>query len=342
MTIVQKPLALIALLFGLAILPEFASSEESIGSNEIRVGTIFSRDEATGNRMVRTRVIAEYFKKISDEGGIAGRRIEIISYDDEGDSKKTLDLARRLVERDHVACLFDLGARANEVLRPYVGLKKIPVLFHRAPAFRQAEILGSYASRHLPDSTIAIIRSADAEGAQYASGFYEGLGMERARTSITNGDEIKKLDQGVNQVEPVSGHRSRLLAIFGPEPLQLKLSHDLAKLEWKPLLVMNDAGLSLDQEWINASAPIFSVANKGFVAALESAGWKRFSRAHLTRDDWDSSAAAYGYALAQSIELALRGSSDMKRCELDVVRFSGGNWDTVEPGIPCEPDQLQK
>jgi branched-chain amino acid transport system substrate-binding protein len=342
MIVAQKHLAVIVLLIGLVLLPELARSDEAISSNEIRIGTIFSRDEAIENRPIRTRVIAEYFKSINNDGGIAGRKIAIVSYDDEGSSKKTLDLARTLVERDHVACLFDLGARANEVARPYVNFKKIPVLFHRASAFRQAEILGSYASRHLPDSTIAIIRAADAEGAQYASGFYEGLGMERARTSITNGDEIKKLDQGVNQVEPVSGHRSRLLAIFGPEPLQLKLSRDLAKLEWKPLLVMSDAGLSLDQERINASAPIFSVANKGFVAALESAGWKTFSRAHLTRDDWDSNAAAYGYALARSIELMLRGSSEVNRCELDVVRFSAGNWDIVDPGIPCERDQLQK
>ncbi|MEY9601531.1 hypothetical protein AB7M74_008141 [Bradyrhizobium japonicum] len=166
--------------------------------------------------------------------------------------------------------------------------------------------------------------------------------MERARRAITNGDEIKKLDEGMNQVEPVSGHRNGLLAMFGPEPLQLKLGRDLARLEWKPILVMSDAGLALDQQRINASAQLISVANRGFVAALDPAGWKTFSRAYLTHDDWDSNAAAYGYALARSIESMLRGSSEAKRCELDVVRFSNGDWDTVEPGIPCEPDQLQK
>ncbi|MCP1743313.1 ABC transporter substrate-binding protein [Bradyrhizobium japonicum] len=347
MIVVRKHLALIVLLIGLVVPPELARSDESVGSNEVRVGTIFSRDEATENRPVRTRVIAEYFKNINNDGGIAGRKIVVISYDDEGNSKKTLDLARTLVERDHVACLFDLGTRANEVVRPYVNFKKIPVLFHRPPAFRQAEILGSYVSRHLPDSMMAIIRPADAEGAQYASGFYEGLGMERARRAITNGDEIKKLDEGMNQVEPVSGHRNGLLAMFGPEPLQLKLGRDLARLEWKPILVMSDAGLALDQQRINASAQLISVANRGFVAALDPAGWKTFSRAYLTHDDWDSNAAAYGYALARSIESMLRGSSEAKRseakrCELDVVRFSNGDWDTVEPGIPCEPDQLQK
>jgi hypothetical protein len=184
-----------------------------------------------------------------------------------------------------------------------------------------------------------MIRPADSE---YASGFYEGLGMERARTSIAHADEIKKLDQGVNQLELVSIGRSTLFAMFGPEALQLKLSRDLAKLDWKPLLVMSDAGLALDQGRLNASAQIISIANRGAVAAMDSAEWKAFSRAHLTHDDWDSNAAAYGYALARSIELMLRGSSEVNRCELDVVRFSAGNWDVVDPGIPCERDQLQK
>lgn len=339
MTSVQKLLALIVLLFGLVVLPEFARSNEAVSSNEIRIGTIFGHDEVTEDRLVRNRVIAEYFKSINNDGGIAGRKIAIVSYDDEGSSKKTLDLARTLVERDHVACLFDLNARANEVVRPYVNFKKIPVLFHRVPGFRQAEILGSYISRHLPDSKIAMIRPADSE---YASGFYEGLGMERARTSIAHADEIKKLDQGVNQLELVSIGRSTLFAMFGPEALQLKLSRDLAKLDWKPLLVMSDAGLALDQGRLNASAQIISIANRGAVAAMDSAEWKAFSRAHLTHDDWDSNAAAYGYALARSIELMLRGSSEVNRCELDVVRFSAGNWDVVDPGIPCERDQLQK
>lgn len=339
MIVVRRHLALIVLLIWLLVPPELAHSDVSVGSNEIRVGTIFSRDEATENRSVRTRVIAQYFKNINIDGGIAGRKIVVISYDDEGNSKKTLDLARKLVERDHVACLFDLSPRANEVVRPYANFKKVPVLFHRPPAFRQAEILGSYVSRHFPNSTMAIIRTADAEGAQYASGFYQGLGMQRARRAITNGDEIKKLEEGVNQVEPVSGHRSELLAMFGPQPLQLKLSRDLARLEWKPILVVSDAALAFDQQRINASAQIISVANRGFVAAQYSAGWKSFSRAYLTHDDWDSNAAAYAYALARSIESMLRGS---KPCELEVVRFSSGDWDTVEPGIPCEPDHLQK
>ncbi|MGX1013945.1 hypothetical protein AB7M69_008302 [Bradyrhizobium japonicum] len=104
MIVVRKHLALIVLLIGLVVPPELARSDESVGSNEVRVGTIFSRDEATENRPVRTRVIAEYFKNINNDGGIAGRKIVVISYDDEGNSKKTLDLARTLV-RTGSCCL---------------------------------------------------------------------------------------------------------------------------------------------------------------------------------------------------------------------------------------------
>lgn len=339
MIAVQKLLPLIVLLFGFIALPEFARSDEPVSGNDIRIGTIFSHDEVTEGRLIRTRVIAEYFKKINNDGGISGRKVVVIAYDDEDNSKKTLDLARTLVDRDHVACLFDLNARANEIVHPYVRLKKIPVLFHWVPSLRQAKILGSYVSRHLPDSTIAMIRPANSE---YTSGFYEGLGMERARTSIAHADEIKKLDERVNQVELVSIGRSGLFAMFGPETLQLKLSRDLAKLDWKPVLVMSDAALSLDHGRLNPTAQIISIANENAVTSLDSAKWKTFSRVHLPQDDWDSNAAAYGYSLARSIELILRDPSEVNRCKLDVVRFSGRNWDIAEPGIPCEPEQLRK
>jgi ferredoxin len=77
------------------------------------------------------------------------------------------------------------------------------------------------------------------------------------------------------------------------------------------------------------------------VAALNSAGWKAFSRAHLTHDDWNSNVAAYGYALARSIEAATwpkRGEALRTRCSaLQRRQFGHGR-----ARQPCEPDQLQK
>jgi ABC-type branched-subunit amino acid transport system substrate-binding protein len=339
---VLKSLALIfAPLFGIIGLPAVGSSQ-SASNNEIRLGTIFSRDGRSEDRQIHMRVLTEYFKEINNEGGINGRRIEIFSYDDGGDSKKTLDLARQLVERDHVACLFDLSARANEVIRPYVRFKKIPVLFPSPPAFREAEILGSYISQHFPDATVAVLGPAGRSGTEYLNGFYEGLGMEHARAKITNAQEINGLDQSVNQVEPVSRGRARLLVMFGPADQLLKLTSDLAKLEWKPLLIMNSAALSLDLQQFTSSADIISVSTPDHVAAVNSAGWNAFSHKHLRREDWNSTAAAYGYVLAKSIVSTLQSSSELNRCELNVVRFKNHNWEVVDSSIPCERSSVPK
>ncbi|NOJ50680.1 ABC transporter substrate-binding protein [Bradyrhizobium archetypum] len=330
---ILKSLALIfAPLFGIIGLPAIVSGQ-SVSNNEIRLGTIFSRDGRPEDRQIHMRVLTEYFREINNEGGINGRPIEIVSYDDEGDSKKTLDLTRQLVEQDRVACLFDLSARANEVIRPYARFKKIPVLFPSPTAFREAEILGSYISQHFPDATVAVLRPAGRSGTEYLNGFYEGLGMERARTAITNAQEIKSLDQSVNQVEPVSRGRAGLLVMFGPADQLLKLTSDLAKLEWNPLLIVNGAALSLDLQQFTSSAGIVSVSTPNHIAAVNSA----FSHKNLRREDRNSTAAAYGYVLAKSIVSTLRSSSEMNRCELNVVRSKGHIWEVVDSRIPCEP-----
>src|SRR2546422_7870950 len=101
MTFLQKSPAFIILIVMLHALPSFAGSGESANRSAIKVGRVFSHDEVP-----QTRVITKYFEKTNDEGGINGRRIEIITYDDGGNSKKTLDLVRRLVEQDHVEYLF--------------------------------------------------------------------------------------------------------------------------------------------------------------------------------------------------------------------------------------------
>jgi hypothetical protein len=337
MTLLQKSPAFIVLLVMLHGLPSLAGSGESTIRSAIKIGRVFSHDEAP-----QSRVITKYFEKTNDEGGINGRRIEIITYDDGGNSKKTLDLVRRLVEQDHVEYLFHLSARALGAVRPYVRFKKIPVLFHQPPLFRQAEVLGNYLSRHFPNATIAVIRPAGSTGLDYMNGFYEGMGMEHARKAITHADEIASLDQSVNQVRPVSVGRAGLLAIFGPVDLQLKLRSDLAKLEWNPLLVTSDAVLSLEPQLPHTSGEVITIATGDFAAAINSTEWKAFSRAYLTPDDGDINAAAYDYFLARSIVSTLRSGSEALRCELNVVRFNGRNWETAESGIPCERSQYPK
>src|SRR4030095_7238204 len=76
------------------------------------------------------KVIGAYFKKVNDEGGVNGRKINYISYDDQYSPPKTVEMVRKLVEQDEVAFLFQtLGTPPNSAIHKYMNQQKVPHLF---------------------------------------------------------------------------------------------------------------------------------------------------------------------------------------------------------------------
>ena len=102
---------------------------------ETRIGTTAPYTGPASAYGVIAKVIAAYLDKVNAEGGINGRNVTMISYDDAYDPKKTLELTRKLVEQDDV--LFTLGAigtNTNAAIQPYLNSKKVPsFLPSRAP-----------------------------------------------------------------------------------------------------------------------------------------------------------------------------------------------------------------
>ena len=329
------------------------SESKGYTGTEIRLGTIFSGDAAATEPEVVARIFEAYIKKINDEGGIDGRLIRILSYQDGGDSRRTLDVVRKLVEIDHVVLLFNIGNRASDVIAPYIRFKKIPQFFEErtTPPQKQAELLGNYISKNLPQAKIAILNQAGAVGSQFLNGFYAGLGMEHARSAITNMDEIHAAAEG-NRVARVSGSNSDILAIFGRADSELELLREMTKIKWRPLLVMNDAVLALELNQIDTSAGIISLSNYAqttlwTVTELEE--WDVFRRKYLS-DEPNSSAARDSYFLARTMVALLQGLGgeltpqrltdaynrfrhETPALAIDLVRFNGKTWDVIEGGV---------
>src|ERR1700733_534924 len=71
-----------------------------------------------------------YFKRLNEQGGINGRKINLISLDDGYSPPKTVEQVRRLVEQEHVAFLANtLGTAPNVAIRQYLHDNKVPQLF---------------------------------------------------------------------------------------------------------------------------------------------------------------------------------------------------------------------
>ncbi|HWO00384.1 MAG TPA: ABC transporter substrate-binding protein, partial [Blastocatellia bacterium] len=109
-----------------------AQSKYDVGASdqEIRIGNILAYSGPVSSLGVIGKIEAAYFRKINDEGGINGRKINFISYDDAYSPPKTVEQARKLVESDEVLLIFNpVGTPTNAAIQKYMNSKKVPQLF---------------------------------------------------------------------------------------------------------------------------------------------------------------------------------------------------------------------
>jgi branched-chain amino acid transport system substrate-binding protein len=168
------------------------------GKKEIVIGNIdaYSGPAAVYSAIGRTP--GGYFKMINEQGGINGRMIKYITYDDAYSPAKTVEQARKLVESDEIDVLFSpLGAPTNSAIMKYMNLKKVPHLFiasgatkfgdHRNFPYTMGfmpcyQIEGRAFAQHVlttqPDAKIGIVYQNDDFGRDVLTGFKDGLGAK--------------------------------------------------------------------------------------------------------------------------------------------------------------------
>ena len=119
---------------------------------EIKIGNIMPYSGPASAYGVIGRTEAAYFKKINAEGGINGRKIKFISYDDAYSPPKTVEQARRLVESDEVLLIFGpLGTAPNSAIQKYMNEKKVPQLFVQTGATKWNDPLDDGLGTQLPE-----------------------------------------------------------------------------------------------------------------------------------------------------------------------------------------------
>ena len=167
---------------------------------EIKIGNIMPYSGPASAYGVIGKTEEAYFKKINAEGGINGRKINFVSYDDAYSPPKTVEQARKLVESDEVLIVFNpLGTPPNSAIQKYLNTKKVPQLFVATGATKwndpkefpwtmgwqpnyqsETQIYAKYILKHKPDAKIGILYQNDDYGKDYLKGFKDGLGAKAA------------------------------------------------------------------------------------------------------------------------------------------------------------------
>jgi ABC-type branched-subunit amino acid transport system substrate-binding protein len=187
--------ALAALLWSSS--PGFAQKKYDVGAtdSEIKIGNTMAYSGPLSAYALIGRVEDAYFRKINDEGGVNGRKITFISYDDAYNPSKTVEQTRKLVESDEVLFIFGpLGTPTSNAVQKYLNQKHIPQLFIAAGATKfgdpenypwsmgwqptyqtEGHIFAKYLLEKYPNGKVAMLYQNDDSGKDYLKGLKDGL-----------------------------------------------------------------------------------------------------------------------------------------------------------------------
>src|SRR6201989_1773752 len=195
-----------ALAIALAASPALAQKKYDTGASdtEIKIGQTnpFSGPASSYATIGKTQ--AAYFKMINEQGGVNGRKINFIQYDDAYSPPKAVEQARKRAESDEVLLTFQLlGTPSNAAVQKYLNAKKVPQLFAATGAskftdpknfpwtmgfnpnyFVEGRIYGQYIIKNHPNAKIGILYQNDDLGKDYLNGIKAGLGDKAARMIV--------------------------------------------------------------------------------------------------------------------------------------------------------------
>ena len=209
------------------------------------------------------KVQAGFFRMINDQGGINGRKINYISYDDAYSPAKAVEQARKLVENDEVLAMFAvLGTASNSAVQKYLNAKKVPQLFVVSGATRwndpknfpwtigylpsyqaEARIYANYILRERPNGKIAVLYQNDDLGKDYLKGLHDGLGDNASMILIEEPYEISQptVESSIAKMKSLGAD---VFINFSTPRFAAQAIKKVAELNWKPLQFVSNVSIS--------------------------------------------------------------------------------------------------
>ncbi|MGJ4909831.1 MULTISPECIES: ABC transporter substrate-binding protein [unclassified Bradyrhizobium] len=341
MRIGTTALAALALL-SLAATASAAEKKYDTGASdsEIKVGQTVPLSGPASAYATIGKAQAAYMKMINDQGGVNGRKINLIQYDDAYSPPKTVEQVRKLVESDEVLLTFQIiGTAPNVAVQKYLNSKKVPQLFAATGASRftdpknfpwtmgfnpsyvvEGRIYGQYILKTHPDAKIGVLYQNDDLGRDYLAGLKAGLGDKAAKmivaessyeiTEPTIDSHILKLkDAGADLLFSASTPKQAAQAI-----------KKVAELGWKPVHIVdinaNSLGATLKPAGLENAKGLISV---GYVKDPLEEGFKNdpgvqrylaFMEKYYPDGDKGSNFNVYGYITAELLVQVLKQCGD--------------------------------
>ncbi len=321
--------------------PSLAQKKYDPGASdtEIKIGNIMPYSGPASSYAVIGKSEAAYFDKINAEGGINGRKIKFISYDDAYSPPKAIEQARKLVESDEVLLIFNpLGTPSNSAIRKYMNAKKVPQLFVASGATKwgdpknfpwtigwqpnyqsEGRIYAKYILDHFPNSKIAVFWQNDDSGRDQAKGLRDGLGDKANMIVADKSYEVS--DPSVDsQIVALHDSGADIFFSWAAPKGSAQAIRKVGELGWKPKFflgniassvagVLKPAGLEFSKDIIS-TAYLKDPTDPAWKDDPGVKTWRVFMDKYYPDSDKTNNSNVYGYAAAQTMVQVLKQCGD--------------------------------
>ena len=306
----------------------------------IKIGNIIAYSGPASAYGVIGKTEKAYFDKINAEGGINGRKIVFLSYDDAYSPPKAVEQARKLVENDEVLLIFNsLGTASNSAIQKYMNTMKVPQLFVATGATKwndprefpwtmgwqpsyqsETQIYAKYILKNMPNAKIAVLYQNDDYGKDYLKGLKDGLGTKAASMIVA--------EQSYETTQPTIDSEIVRLKSSGADvfvnitipKFAAQAIKKSAEIEWKPLHFLNSVsssiGATIKPAGFDAAQNIISSAyikDPTDPQWKDDAGMKTFNAfldKYYPEANRNDAFVVYGYSVAQTMVHVLKQCGD--------------------------------
>jgi len=320
----------------------FAQKRYDTGASdtEIKIGNIMPYSGPASAYGIIGKTEEAYFKMINEAGGVNGRKINFISYDDGYSPPKAVEQARKLIESDEVLLIFNaLGTPSQTAVQKYHNAKKVPQLFVATgaskwndpkdfpwtmgfqPSYRvEARIFAKYILKEKPNAKVAIFYANDDFGKDYLAGIKDIFGS-KASNLIVAEESYETTEPSIDShIVKLKGTGADVFVNISTPKFAALAIKKMAELEWKPTHVLTDVSVSIGA----VMKPAGLEASEGILSAQymkdasdpqwkDDEGMKKFM-AFIDKYMPGANVAdlnlAYGYAAAQTMVQVLKQCGD--------------------------------
>jgi branched-chain amino acid transport system substrate-binding protein len=346
----------------------FAQKKEVVGvaGKEILLGHINPYSGPASAYGTIGRTISAYFKKVNEEGGVNGRLLNMISYDDGYSPPKTVEMARKLVEQDKVLLIFQpLGTPPNSAIQKYMNAKKVPQLFVATGATKwndpkkfpwtmgwqpnyqtEARIYAQYILKNIPNAKIAVLYQNDDYGKDYLEGFHQGLG-QKGKALIVKEASYEVTDPTVDsQMAQLQASGANVFFNITTPKFAAQAIRKAWDSGWKPTHFVNNVSASigsvLKPAGLDKSVGLITTQ---YIKDPDDADWKNdkavqdwvaFMKKYYPEGNLSDASNIYGYTVAQTmVQVIKQAGNDLSRENVmkQAANLKDFRPETLLPGI---------